>query len=136
MSQENIAVVRRAHDAGLRLDVDAFIECCRPDVEWEENTSVYLGLRPFYRGHEGVREWFSEALLEPWSDMQVERLDFLNADDDHVVVDFTFAARGKTSGIETRLRIWEVYWLVEGKITRRQLFSTEADALKAVGLAE
>ena len=136
MSQENVEVVLRVHDAAVHFDMDAFVECCHPEVEWEENTSVYLGLRACYRGHEGVQEWFSDAILEPWSDFQIERLDFLDADDDHVVVDFRFAARGKTSGVETRLRIWEVYWLGQGKITRRQLFSTEADALKAVGLEE
>jgi hypothetical protein len=136
MSQENVEVVRRAHVAAANLDTDSFIECCDPEVQWEENTSVFLGLRSCYRGHKGASEWFSEALVEFWSDLQVESLEVLNADDDHVVIDFEFTARGKTSGVDTRLRIWEVYWLRQSKIIRRQLFSTEADALKAVGLAE
>jgi ketosteroid isomerase-like protein len=136
MSQENVEIVRRLHDAGMRLDVDGFVECCHPEVEWEENTPFYPGLRPRYVGHEGAREWFSDALIDPWSEMRVEKLDVLDADHDHVVVDFTFAARGRTSGVETRLRIWQVFRFREGKIAKRQLFASEDDALEAVGLRE
>jgi ketosteroid isomerase-like protein len=136
MSRQNVEVVRRLHAAGMRLDVEAFVECCHPELEWEENTPFYPGLRSRYLGHEGAREWFTDALVEPWSEMRLERLEFLEADQDHAVVDFVFAARGRTSGVETRLRIWQVFWFREGKITKRQLFSAEAEALEAVGLRE
>jgi ketosteroid isomerase-like protein len=88
MSRQNVEVVRRLHAAGMRLDVEAFVECCHPELEWEENTPFYPGLRSRYLGHEGAREWFTDALVEPWSEMRLERLEFLEADQDHAVVDF------------------------------------------------
>ena len=135
MSHENVEVVRRVTEAVLRLDEDAFIECCQADVQWEENTLVYPGLRPIYSGHTGARQWFSDV-TDAWSDMRVERADYRDVGDDRVLVDLSFAARGKASGVETTLRIWAVLWLINRKIARRQLFLDEDDALKAVGLEE
>src|SRR5881397_2691312 len=120
MSQENVEIVRRVTDAVVGLDVEAFIDCCRPDVQWEENTSVYPGLRAVYSGHEGARQWFSEV-TDAWSEIRVERASYVDAGDGRVVDDLAFCARGKASGIETGLRVWTVVWLVDGKIARRQL---------------
>ena len=135
MSQQNVEVVRRVTEAILGRDEEAFVEGCRPDVQWEENTSVYPGLRPVYVGHVGARRWFSEV-TDPWSEMHAERADYLDGKGDCVVVDLTLSARGKASGVETTLRAWFVVWLIDGKIARRQLFSDEEAAQRAAGLAE
>jgi ketosteroid isomerase-like protein len=135
VSEENVEAVRRVTEAILRLDEEAFVEDCRPDVQWEENTSVYPGLRPVYVGHAGARQWFSE-ITDAWSEMRVERADYLDAGDDCVLADVTFTARGKASGIETTLRVWFVVWLVDGKIARRQLFSDEDAARRVASLEE
>jgi ketosteroid isomerase-like protein len=133
VSQESVDLVRRVNDAILRRDEEAFVEGCRPDVQWEENTSVYPGLRPVYVGHAGARQWFSE-ITDVWSEMRVERAGYLDVGDDCVLGDVTFTARGKASGIETTLRVWFVVWLVDGKIARRQLFSDEEAARRVARL--
>ena len=35
MSQENVEIVLTAVDAVNRADVDAFVSCFHPDVQWE-----------------------------------------------------------------------------------------------------
>jgi ketosteroid isomerase-like protein len=136
VSQENVEIVRRSTEAIIRGDADAFIECCRPDVQWEENASgVFPGVRPVSRGHAALREWVSDV-TDTWSDMRAERVDYLDPGDDRVVVDILFTARGSASGVETSLRFCSVFWLIDGKIARRQVFADRDHALKAVGLKE
>jgi hypothetical protein len=38
--------------------------------------------------------------------------------------------------VETEVRGWQLLWLAEGKITRRQLFGDRNEAFEAAGLSE
>ena len=42
-------------------DLEALVAECDPAVEWEEQPIP--GVDPLYRGHEGVRRWWAEAIL-------------------------------------------------------------------------
>lgn len=64
MSQENVELLCRAHDAFNRRDIDACIALLHPEVVWEESGDVLPGLRGTYRGRAEVRG-FIEELLEP-----------------------------------------------------------------------
>src|SRR2546423_4911614 len=67
MSQENVErLIERTADALNRADVDAFTACCHPEVDWEENSSAYIGVRQHNRGRAGASEWFQEAILDVW----------------------------------------------------------------------
>src|SRR5207244_928586 len=107
------------------------------DVEWEENDEGFPGLRRTYRGHAGVREWFREAVVEPWGDSRLEHREVSEAPDDRVLWGGVFTARGKGSGVETTLVFWTVLWLREGQVARRQVFlNKRAEAVVAAGLSE
>lgn len=45
-------------------------------------------------------------------------------------------ARGRASGVKTEVRGWQLLWLAEGKITRRQLFGDRSEVFEAAGLEE
>jgi hypothetical protein len=45
-------------------------------------------------------------------------------------------ARGRGSGVETELRLWGVFWVADGLITRGQVFPDRHQALEAAGLSE
>jgi hypothetical protein len=58
------------------------------------------------------------------------------APDGRVLYGSMQVARGKTSGGETQMRIRQVFWLLEKKVVRRQLFLDRSEALIAAGLEE
>ena len=56
MSEENVALARKAIDALNRGDLDALLAFLSPDVVWEALEGV-PGIGELYRGRTGVREW-------------------------------------------------------------------------------
>jgi ketosteroid isomerase-like protein len=135
MSEENSAVVRGMQDAANTRDPDAFIAHLHPAVEWEETGDVLPGLRGIYRGPAEVRRWFVEAFLEAWDESRVE-IEELTERDERVFVEMFLTARGRASGVETEIRVWNVFRFVDGKIARRQVFWSKDEALEAAGLRE
>jgi ketosteroid isomerase-like protein len=136
MSHENAEKVREAVDAANARDSDAFVACLQPDVEWEESGDPLPGLRGLHRGQAEVRKWFEEAFGDAWESTHVEVEEITESSDDRVLLGMFLSARGKASGIETELRVWNVFWFSDGKIARRLVFWTRDEALKAAGLAE
>ncbi len=58
MSQENVETFHKAADAYTRGDLEAYLETAHPDVVWYPFTAEAEGGEA-YRGHEGVRRWWS-----------------------------------------------------------------------------
>jgi ketosteroid isomerase-like protein len=135
MSQENVEVVRKLLDAGNQRDPDAFIALLRPDVEWDDSAG-FPGLRGIYRGRAEARGWFDRAVLEIWDQFHIRTEEITDAGDDRVLVELLLTTRGRTSGVETELRVWFILWLTDRQIARRQLFWTSDEALEAAGLSE
>jgi ketosteroid isomerase-like protein len=136
MSQENAEVVRKAADAVNGRDPEAFVACVSPDVEWEESGDVLPGLRGVHRGRAEARKWFEEAVLELWESLHSEEEEITEASGGLVFVQSLVTARGRASGVETELRVWQVFWLADGAIARRQVFWTRDEALEVAGLPE
>ena len=136
MSQENIVVVRAAIEAVNKRDPDAFLECLDPEVVWDD-TEGWAGLRGVYRGQAEVRDWFQAALVDPWDSLHIAVEEITEASDGHrLSVCGSVRARGRTSGAEADIRVWQVLWLRGGKITRRQLYWTREEAAEAAELEE
>ncbi len=74
--------------------------------------------------------------METWESLHVEVEEITEASDDRVFVGTLGKARGRSSGVPTELRIWQVFWFADGKISRRKAFLRRADALEAAGLSE
>ncbi len=136
MSQENLDRVRTVYDAAARGDSDAAFELYAGDIEWDVTPSAaaQLGLEPVYRGHEGVRRYWRDYLSA------FERLDFeleelLDASG-RILAVVRERALGRTSGIAFETRVFAVWTLRDGKITRMQGFLDREEARKAAGLTE
>ncbi len=134
MSQENVEVVRRGVDAINARDFDALADLVAPDVAWDD-TEGFAGLRTVHKGPAELRHWL-ESVLEPWGDLQLAVEDIREAGDDSVYLETSMATRGKSSGVETAIRVWMVFWLTESKIAKRRLFWDRDAALEAAGLSE
>ena len=132
MSQENVEVVRKVIDAFNRGDLDAWSGFLSPEVVWE---SLPLpGFRDVYRGRAEAREWI-EQLLEVF-DFHLEIDETTALSDDRVLMAASARGSGRGSGIPVERPSWELLWLADGLITRRQVFWTRDEALEAAGLRE
>jgi ketosteroid isomerase-like protein len=132
MSEENVEIVRKVIDAFNRGDLDAWLGFLSPEVVWE---SLPLpGFRDVYRGRTEAREW-RELLLEVF-DFHLEIDEITALSDDRVLMAASVRGRGRGSGLPLERQSWEVSWLADGLITRRQVFWTRDEALEAAGLRE
>jgi ketosteroid isomerase-like protein len=135
VSSRNVEILRNAIDAVNRGDLEAFVDCMSPEVEWEDeppDADPFPGLRGTHRGRAEVRAWF-EAVVEPWESFHVELEEIIEASNDRVLSGFLLTGRGKASGVEVEVRAWQVLWLSEDKITKRQVFGEREPALEAAG---
>ncbi len=134
MPQEQIEIAVRQVDAVNRRDAEAFIATVSPDVEWEDPL-YWSDLPRTYRGRAEVRQWFDEAVVEPWESLQCGFEEVAEAADDRFLFGGLLTACGR-AGVETQLHFWSVTWIADGRVTRRRVFRERAEALEAAGLEE
>jgi ketosteroid isomerase-like protein len=135
MSQENVDVVRRMLQAFTDRDTEALVAECDPSVEWEEQSIP--GVEPLYLGHDGVRRW---AAIIQGAEAELGyiegHLDEVKETDDTVIASLCFEGEGTSSGVRVPMHVHLVFTFRDGKVVRRQVFLTLAEALAAAGLDE
>jgi ketosteroid isomerase-like protein len=132
MSQENVAVARRAYDAFERDGLDGLLRYLHPEIEWTTTgTFIEAGT---YRGHEEVRRYLG-SMLDEFEDSRNEPQELIDAGD-QVVVSARLTGRGKRSGAPVELTLTSVAAVRDGMFVRVRNYSTKAEALEAVGLSE
>jgi ketosteroid isomerase-like protein len=133
MSEENVERVHRVYDAFNRRDLDDFLASMDPDIEL---TARFMELEgdPYYRGHDGVREWW-RTLLAVFPDFSAEVLEVRDFGDS-VGIALRVRGHGADSGVPIDEVLWQASKVRNGKVTWARNFGREADALEAAGLAE
>jgi ketosteroid isomerase-like protein len=132
VSQENVQIARRVHEAFNRRDMAAFLELLDPEVEWIPIMASLEG--SVYRGHAGVRRWIAE-LDTDWESFETCPEEFRDLGD-RVLILGSWRACGRVSGV--RLENQPGSWLAhlkDGKLTRQQTYTDRAEALEAAGLS-
>ena len=132
MSQESMDVVQAAIDAYFRGDESAMLDRAAPDIivtQFPDQPDVRD-----YRGHEGLLQVMAEW-IGIWDDWSVEIL-HIREIGDRVLVDAGQRGRGKGSGAPFEVEVAFVFTVGHDKIVRWQMFHSEQQALKAVGLSE
>jgi ketosteroid isomerase-like protein len=134
MSQENVAVVRRALDALNARDVDAFVARLAPDVvaDWSRAVGPERGV---FRGQDEVVRF-----LHSWWAAFEESVfivdDVIDAGE-HVVTAFHGRQRGRGSGAVVEGRGSVLVWaLRDGTVVSATLYQTRHEALGAVGVRQ
>ena len=129
MSRENLGVVLVMYEAFNRLDLDAALALMHDGVEIAPRLGALEGN---YRGHEGVRRWWSN-LLEFFPDYaaEVEEVDDLG--------DMTLGRiRGTAHGAASSTPVVETWWQLirwsDGQCIWWRNFATEAEASRAIRL--
>ncbi len=91
-------LIRRSFEAYASDGVEAMLEFVHPDFEME--TLPGIAAEPqVYRGHEGVRLWFS-SFYEVMDEVFVEPTAYEPYGPGKVLMDFKLRAKGHASGIE------------------------------------
>ena len=130
MTDVDAEIVRRGIDAFNRGDLEAMLELSDPEVTLVPVRALLEGGE--YRGHEGVRRYFSD-MEEDWESRRINVDEILDLDDGVLVLG-TFALRGR-SGTELSYPLaWHSRYR-DGKLLRMQAYSDRDAALKALGQA-
>jgi ketosteroid isomerase-like protein len=129
MSPEDLAAVKSAYEAFGRGDMDALEKLLHPDIEWRTPEvpflGTYKGLEEFQRG---MNEW-----TESFDDLTTEVEEMIDAGE-HALVFHRMHGRGRDSGAEVDLAIWQVVSVRDGKLARMHDFMDRAEALAAAQL--
>jgi len=134
MSQENVELLRVAHEAFLAGKSEFGAELLDPEVEWDASDSPILDNSGVYRGIEGVRQYWREWLAA-WETVQFD-YELIDAGD-RVVVLIDQRMRGRSTGIEVPMgKYAQVHTFRDGLIVHWKLYTSQSEALEAVGLSE
>ena len=133
MSRENVQVVRAVYGAMNDREFSRMSELLHPDVEFDLSRNI---LNPdVYRGYDGA-ERLVGAIEDVWDDFRFEIQELIDVGD-HVVAEVTMAGRGRGSGVEAEMQVFNVVTLSQGKVVRvAGGYRDRADAFEAAGLQE
>jgi len=133
MSQEqNIALAERAFEAFTKRDMEPFVACFHPSVEFMLPRNHLEG--GSYRGLDGIRRAWADV-YETWEDFRFQRRES-RATGDYVVVLGRATNVGKGTAPTVGYDAAYVLKIEQGGIIRWQPYTSSAEALKAVGLEE
>ena len=129
MSQENVEIVREAHERFTQTGQPIWE---RIDADTEVFDHDILDAQNPYRGVEGVTKWLIE-FGEAWSsyEMEVERVIDVG---DRVVSLFRIRAVGAGSGVSVERGDAMLWTFRDGKLARLDYFNDQTEALEAAGL--
>jgi ketosteroid isomerase-like protein len=131
VSEENVEIVRRGYEAYSRGDLGAIQEDMDPDVvvyRRDPDGATFHGWAGFLRA---IAEW-----VEDFDEFTFSAREFIDANDDQVVVRVHQTAVGAQSGAPIEAEFWFVHTLRDARLTRLDMLVNKADAFAATGLSE
>ena len=133
MSEQNVELHRRAVEAFHARNVDAFIACIDPSVEYHSAITVPGGA--VYRGHEGIRKYFAD-FKDAWGDeFHVEPEAYFDLGEQTLMF-YLVRGRGQKSGADVAMPGAQVCAWREGLMVYGKAYVRREDALRDLGLSE
>jgi ketosteroid isomerase-like protein len=132
VSQQNLDLVVRATRAVMEHptpDYATMNELYAPDHMFVP-AGAESGLEQPQEGAEGFRAW-QRGLDETMTDLEHELHGAVDIGPDRVLTVTTTRAKGKTSGVATELRLWQLVTVAGGKIVRTDVYTDARDAIEA-----
>jgi ketosteroid isomerase-like protein len=132
MSQEKVEAVRAVHDGWARGDFRAGVaqELFAPDFFWDQPAEA---VEPGSRQGPEVRDALRN-LFDVYDDYRIEASEFIDGDDEVVVVARS-KATAKASRMELDLLFAFVWTFQGGRLARLRVFTDGEQALEAAGLS-
>jgi ketosteroid isomerase-like protein len=131
MSQENVELTRRAFEAFKDRDLDGLLTMMDDDVE---AFPILAGMEGGYRGHDGIRRWWA-GLLGTFPDFRAEIVELRDLGDTNLTV-VRLRGHGAGSATPVDATTWHVTRFRHGKCSRWHVYTSEREALSAVGAAD
>jgi len=134
MSEENAEVVVAAYEAFAARGVDGFGEFLTDDVDYRAVEGAPDDRGPMH-GKEALRPYVQDW-LDTFDEFTAQPVELVDAGENQVVAVVQISGRAKFSGVETTMTFAAIYEIRAGRIARGREYTTRAEALEAVGLAE
>jgi ketosteroid isomerase-like protein len=131
MSRENVELARRGVEHFMATGEQLW-EQAHEDFEIHDHD--ILDARE-YRGRTGYARWL-EDWGAAWAEFSVEPEEFIDADDDHVIIVWRLKATGRDSGVKVERQDAMVITVRDGKTARVDWYNSKQQGLESVGLAE
>jgi len=131
MADENLELMRRAFEAFGTQDVEAFVSCMDPEVEFEPHLAQVEG---GYRGHAGIRQFMAEG--SEVIELRRTEIDEVRDLGDRVLALGTFYIRGRGSGAEDATPFALLGRIQDGRFVHLKDYGDHAEGLEAAGLAQ
>jgi ketosteroid isomerase-like protein len=135
VSEDLVEVVREQYAATNRRDFERAMSYYADDVVlvvtpgWGIMSGTYVGKA-------AVGEWFGDWFRQFSDDYRFEIAEARDLGGGVVFLDAKHGGSGRASGVAIGGESGYLYRVVEGKITRVELFTTPAEALEAASLPE
>jgi hypothetical protein len=131
VSQENVELARRGVEHVMHTGEPLWEMA---DENYEIHDHDMLDAHE-YRGHAGWARW-----LQDWADAFAEYIvepeEFIDADDEHVILVLRLYATGRGSGVKVERQDAMVFTIRNGKGVRLDYYNSKQQALESVGLTE
>jgi hypothetical protein len=132
-NQANVEIVRRCYELWQSRDWPAITEIFDSDVEIDLSRNVFNP--DVYRGHAGV-ERYVQVVEEVWEDFHAVPVEFIEVGD-NVVTAITIHGKGKESGVDVTMEVFNVWTLRDSKVVRVVGgYRERSEALEAASAAE
>ena len=119
MSEETLAIIRRAYEGFHTMDYEMILDALDPDVEWDATQALlHTGV---YHGHDGVREYLAR-IEEAWGDFRIDAEDFNDSVAGYAMVSGRLKGVERASGDRVEAPFVHVLRVRRGKVVRLQVF--------------
>jgi ketosteroid isomerase-like protein len=130
---QNVERYREALEAWNRRDLVWILEQAAPDLEFN-TAQIFPGLEPIYRGREGMVEFWTTFIEEPWALFRLEVAALDAAGEDRVLALITFHGTSRDSGEEVAIPYAHLATFRGEEVTRIDAYADWDEARRAAGL--
>lgn len=123
---------REALEAWNRRDLVWILEQAAPDLEFN-TAGLFPGIESQYRGREGMVEFWTTFIEEPWALFRLEVESLVDAGDDRVLALLTFHGTERDSGEEVTTRYAHLASFRGEEVARIDAFTDWDEARRAAG---
>jgi hypothetical protein len=124
---------REALDAWNRRDLVWILEQASPELEFH-TAQLFPGTEPVYRGREGMVDFWTSFIEEPWALLHFDIESIEPVGSDRVLALLTFHGTERGSGEEVSLRYAHLATFDGDEVIRIDAFSAWDEARGAAGL--
>jgi ketosteroid isomerase-like protein len=128
---DNVAIVRKSFEAIRAWDIDTLLGLYDPEIQFLPLTGTRVESGG-YRGHDGVRDYLSEA-QDLWDVLELVGETFIEAGD-HVLVTGRCRVRGRSSGAESNPVCAWVMRVRDGQIVSHRACESFEEAQREAGI--